>query len=93
MLLQGIAWVDRSDFRIVRLRTDLLAPQAASQFEQQTSNILFGPTRVASHDEELWLPESVEVKMEANGQFVREEHEYSKYRLYQVNSKVVSSPQ
>jgi VWFA-related protein len=92
MLLQGVAWVDQSDFRIVRLRTDLLAPQPGSQFQQQTSNILFGPVSVASHDQELWLPQSVEVKMEANGQFVREEHEYSKYRLYQANTKIVLSP-
>lgn len=89
MLLQGIAWVDQSDFRIVRLRTDLLAPQPGSQFQQQTSNIVFGPVRVASHDEELWLPQSVEVKLEANGQFVREQHQYSKYRLYQANTNIL----
>jgi VWFA-related protein len=93
MLLQGVAWVDQSDFRIVRLRTDLLAPQPGSQFQQQTSNMLFGPVRIASHDEELWLPQSVEVKMEASGQFLHEQHQYSKYRLYQVNTKIVLSPQ
>ena len=92
MLLQGIAWVDQSDFRVVRLRTDLLAPQPASQFQQQTSNMLFGPVRIASHDEELWLPQTVEVKMEANGQFLREQHQYSRYRLYQTNTKIVLSP-
>jgi hypothetical protein len=93
MLLQGVVWVDQSDFRIVRLRTDLLAPQFESQFQQQTSNILFGPVHIASHAEELWLPQSVEVKMEANGQFLYEQHRYSKYRLYQANTKIVLSPQ
>jgi hypothetical protein len=93
MLLQGIAWFDQSDFRIVRLRTDLLAPQPASQFQQQTSDMLFGPVRIASHDEELWLPQAVEIKMEANGQFLREQHRYSNYRLYQANSKIVLSPE
>jgi hypothetical protein len=27
LLLQGIAWVDRSSFQILRMRTDLLAPK------------------------------------------------------------------
>jgi VWFA-related protein len=93
MLFQGIAWVDPSDFRIVRLRTDLLAPQPDSQLLQQTSNVVFGPVHIASHDAELWLPLSVDAEMEANGQVLQEHHEYSKYRLYQANSVIVPIPQ
>lgn len=89
MLLQGIAWVDQSDFRIVRLRTDLLAPQPESKFLQQTSNIMFGPVQIAGHEDQLWLPESVDVEMQANAQFLREQHEYSRYRLYQASTKMV----
>jgi hypothetical protein len=48
---------------------------------------------IASHDQDLWLPQSVEVKMEANGQFLYEQHQYSRYRLYQANAKIVLSPQ
>jgi VWFA-related protein len=93
MLFQGIAWVDKSDFRIVRLRTDLLAPQPDSQLLQETSNVVFGPVHIASHDTELWLPLSVDAEMEANGQVLQEQHEYSKYRLYQTNSVIVPIPQ
>lgn len=93
MLLQGVAWVDQSDFRIVRMRTDLLAPQPGSQFQQQTSNMLFGPVRISSHDEELWLPQMVEVRMDASGQFLREDHQYAKYRLYQTSTKIIASPE
>jgi hypothetical protein len=91
-LFQGIAWVDRSDFRIVRLRTDLLAPRPDSQLLQQTSNIVFGPVHIAFHDGELWLPHSVDAEMEANGQVLEEQHEYSKYRLFQTESHVVPVP-
>jgi VWFA-related protein len=93
VLLQGIAWVDQSDFHIVRLRTDLLQPQPASQLQRETSNISFGPVHIASHEEELWLPNAVEVKLEANGQFLQEQHQYSKYRLYQANTKILLSPE
>ena len=92
MLLQGIAWIDQTDFRIVRLRTDLLAPQPEIALQEQTSNIRFGPVRIAALDSELWLPQAVDVAMRANGQFLRERHRYSRYRLYQAKSKIIFSP-
>ena len=92
MLLQGIAWVDQSDFRIVRLRTDLLAPRPEILFQRQTVNILFGPVQMPGLGLTLWLPQAVHAEMEANGQIVQEEHTYSKYRLYQTKSKVILGP-
>jgi hypothetical protein len=89
MLLQGIAWIDQSDFRIVRLRTDLLAPLPLILVEKQTANILFGPVHIADLAAELWLPKAVNLQMEVRGQVVREEHSYSKYRLFQAKSRIV----
>jgi hypothetical protein len=92
MLLQGIAWVDQSDFRVVRLRTDLLAPLSLFAFQKLTANILFGPAHIADLDSELWLPQTVDAEMEANGQHLQEQHRYSKYRLYRAKSRIVLSP-
>jgi hypothetical protein len=93
MLLQGIAWVDQTDFRIVRLRTDLLAPQPQVDFKKQTTNIVFGSVPIASLDLVLWLPQSVDAEMEASGQYLQEQHRYSKYRLYQAKSKIILPPE
>jgi len=87
MLLQGIAWIDQSDFRIVRLRTDLLAPLPQVNLQAQTSNIMFGPVNVAGS--ELWLPATVDIAMQAEGQFLQEKHRYSQYRLYQAKSRII----
>lgn len=92
MLLQGIAWVDRSDFRIVRLRSDLLAPQPLFEFQKMTADILFGPVQIAGLDSVLWLPQAVDAEMEASGQYLRERHLYSKYRLYQAKSRIILPP-
>jgi hypothetical protein len=92
MLLQGITWIDQSDFSIVRLRTDLLAPQPEISLERQTAFILFGPVHIATLDATLWLPQSVRVEMEAKGQLCEEQHKYSKYRLYQAKSKIIAFP-
>ena len=93
MILQGIAWIDQSDFRVVRLRTDLLAPQPEVGFERQTVSILFGPVRIPTLDLALWLPQAVHAELEAGGQLLHEDHKYSKYRLYQARSKIIMSPQ
>jgi hypothetical protein len=92
MLLQGVAWIDQSDFRIVRLRTDLLAPLPLILVEKLTANILFGPVHIEDLATELWLPKAVNLQMEVRGQVAREEHNYFKYRLFQAKSRIVLSP-
>jgi hypothetical protein len=92
MLLQGIAWINQADFRILRLRTDLLAPQPEIQVTKQTASIQFGLVNIAQLDSTLWLPQVANLEMEARGQLFHEGHKYSKYRLYQVNSKIILSP-
>lgn len=92
MLLQGIAWVDQTDFRIGRLRTDLLAPQPEIDYQKQTSDIAFGQVHVAALALALWLPQAVDAEMEASGQHLLEQHRYSKYRLYQSTSRIILSP-
>ena len=89
MLLQGIAWINESDFRIVRLHTDLLKPQP--EIQKQSADIVFGSVKVK--DTDLWLPLSVHLEMESKGQFLHEEHKYSRYRLYQAQSKIILSTQ
>jgi hypothetical protein len=92
MLFQGIAWVDQSDYSIVRLRTDLLAPLPAISVQRQTANMLFGPARIPTLDVTLWLPQAVHVEIESKEQILQEEHKYSKYRLYKAQTKIILSP-
>lgn len=92
ILYQGIAWVDESDSRIVRLRTDLLAPLAAAHLRRLTAEIHFGDARIAESTSPLWLPHEVVVTSDIDGQTFGERHVYSGYRAYLVQSKVVLSP-
>jgi hypothetical protein len=90
-LLQGIAWVDQSDFRIVHLRTDILAPRPEVPLQRLTAKIQFGPVHLAAETNlELWLPLAVEIDMEASGRSYFEQHKYSRYRLYQVKTRILS---
>ena len=89
-LYQGVAWIDESDFRILRLRTDLLAPQPQVGLKQLTATIQFGSVRIAKLEAQLWLPQEVKLDVDANGQVLQELHRYSQYRLYKANTKIVT---
>jgi len=89
MFLQGVAWVDASDFRIVRLRTDLLFPIPEVSLHRLTADIQFEPTRIQEVPSLLSLPREVEITSETGGSGLREIHKYSGYRLFRARSKIV----
>lgn len=86
---QGIAWIEESTFRIVRLRSDLLDPIPSIYLQQLTSQLQFENTNVSGVASPLWLPREVDITTKIKGQVVSEIHRYSNYRLYAVSSKIV----
>jgi len=99
MLVQGVAWIDKSNFQIVRMRTDLLAPRKDLGLNQQTTDVTFSRIQLVDVATPLWLPSSVKVYVEFtthNGDVdeffelsYRNEHRYSEYQRYRVSAKVV----
>ena len=92
MFLQGVAWVDASDFRILRLRTDLLSPLPEVSLHRLTADIQFAPTRIERVPTLLSLPREVTVTSEVSGSTLREIHKYSEYRRFGSQSRVVLDP-
>ena len=89
IFMQGVAWVDASNFKIVRLRTDLLLPVEGLDMRQLTADIEFAQTLIAELKLPLWLPRQVSVTWNLNGQIIREKHHYSDYRLFRTHSKIL----
>lgn len=92
IFLQGIAWVDPSDFRILRLRTDLLSPVPEVALHRWTADIQFGPTRIEQIANPLQLPRKVTVTTSLGGAVTREVHDYSEYRLFRAKSRIIAMP-
>jgi hypothetical protein len=92
MFMQGVAWVDASDFRILRLRTDLLLPIPELSLHRLTADIQFVPTRIEEVPSLLSLPSEVTVTSEVSGSTVREIHKYSGYRVFRTHSKILLNP-
>lgn len=89
VLFQGIAWIDASDFRLVRLREDLLTPRADLYLSELTTTIHFAEVQIPKAATALWLPKEVEISWEYKGLAVEQRHLYSDFRLYEVHSKIV----
>ncbi len=92
MFMQGIAWIDPSDFRIVRLRTDLLSPIPEISLQRLTADIQFALIRIEQVPSPLPLPRAVAITAVMSGSTMRELHEYSGYRLFRAHAKVVPLP-
>jgi hypothetical protein len=96
MLTQGIAWVDKENFHIVRMRTDLLAGKQSAGLEEQTTKVNFEEVHFTDIATPLWLPRDVNVyvRLGRSAQRVvelefRNTHHYTDYRRYRVTTKIL----
>ena len=89
LLLQGVAWIHAGDYQILRMRTDLLAPQPGATLRRMTTVVLFAGINFEGGRTTLWLPEEVDVTVEAGNSTLVNRHRYSDYRLFKVE---VSQP-
>ncbi len=99
MLMQGIAWVDKSNFQIIRLRTDLLAPHPEVGLDQQTTDVTLSKVQLLDMASPFWLPRNVKVYLrfkifdpdrhQSYELSYRNEHHYSDYRRYRVSTKII----
>jgi hypothetical protein len=98
MLMQGIAWVDRSNFQIIRLRTDLLAPRPDIGLERVATVATLSKVQLLDVAAPLWLPKEVKVNLEFGdldsnhghlfNVWYQNEHHYADYRRYRVSVKI-----
>jgi hypothetical protein len=89
MLVQGVAWVDKSNFQIIKIQTDLLAPRPEVGLDRQTTEVTLGEVRLRDIASPLWLPKVVKVNIRFYGLDFRNEHHYANYRQYRVSSKMI----
>ena len=87
ILVQGVAWIDPTNFQILRLRTDLLAPQSEIRLQKQTTEIHFQKVSFKEIATAFWVPQEVSVIVDWKGRVYRNWHRYSDYKLFNVETK------
>ena len=83
---QGVAWIDPETYEITRLRTDLLMPLSEVRLERATTEIAYGPVSFKAIGRELLLPQQVTVTVDWNGRHLQNEHQYSEFKLFNVDA-------
>lgn len=91
-LIQGVAWIETSSFRIIRLRTDLLAPRPDVGLQKMTTIVNFGAARIAQVPSPLWLPVKAEVEVHDGGYSFKNIHRYSRYQLFRSQVRFLPPP-
>jgi len=91
LLTQGILWVDKNGFQIIRMRSDLLMPSKEMRLDQLTTELTFGEVHLQDVANPLWLPSHVDVYIEIGNQKFRNLHLYTNYRRYRVSANMKPS--
>jgi hypothetical protein len=89
IFMQGVAWIDPAEFRILRLRSDLLSVPAGLPLHQMSVDIHFAQMSIVDVPSPLWLPTQAVITSNLNGSILRERHTYSNYRLFRTRSRIV----
>ncbi len=90
---QGLAWIDTQNDQILRLRTDLLRPLPELRLSEETTQIDFQDVHFKKIAEGFWLPRNVTVTVDWRGKKLRNLHQYSDYRLFNVTqSETIKAP-
>lgn len=85
-LSQGLAWFDAATYQIIRLHTDLLMPLPELRLEREAMNINFNEVHFKHLNDAFWLPGQVTVTIDWNGRVLRNTHEYSDFKLFNVEA-------
>jgi hypothetical protein len=89
VFLQGVAWIDPANFRILRLRTDIQQPELHVGLQRETTEVDYSEVAFKQGGKTLWLPHDVTVSGQLNRYRFHNRHTYSDYRLFIVQTGVV----
>jgi len=85
--LRGRAWISADNFQVVSLETDLVAPVPQIQLRAEHIAVEYMPVKFASHNQQLWLPESAEIFFDYGNRRMHRRHHFRDYMLFAVDEK------
>ena len=86
VLLQGVAWIDPAKFNILRLWTDIQQPEQNVGLQKETIEIEYSEVTFEKGGKRLWLPHAVTVRGQLRQSIFHNQHRYSHYRLFSVET-------
>jgi len=86
VLMQGVAWIDPASFRILRLRTEIQQPELNVGLQKETTEVEYSQVTFKQDRKTLWLPRQVTVSGQLRQYVFSNQHRYSQYRLFFVDT-------
>jgi hypothetical protein len=87
VFVQGVAWIEPVNFRILRLRTDIEEPELHVGLHEQSTEVRYSEVTFKQGGKTLWLPSEVTVSGQSKKYFFHNRHRYSDYRLFVVQTE------
>ena len=87
--MQGVVWIDKTTFQIVRIQTDLLTPLPGIQLYQLRSIVEYGAVKIRALNLTLWLTADAETQWQTTYGTSEETHLYSHYRLFHSTARIL----
>ena len=85
--LKGRAWIDADTYQIRRLETDLLKPvQGPVALTHEHTAIDYGPVRLQTQKQELWVPQEAELYVDRKGHRYFRHLTYDNFKVFAVES-------
>lgn len=85
--LKGRAWIDATNYQVVRLQTDVREPLKVAGLYAQHTDIEYGPVRFRKDNLDLWLPIRAEIYMQTRGHRIHRRHAFSSYVLFAIEDQ------
>jgi hypothetical protein len=85
MRLKGSAWIDRENYQIVHLETDLLQTVPELRLEMLHQSVDLGSVTFAKRKTTFWLPQVAVITADFRGKRLLERHTYSRFQLFFVD--------
>ncbi len=92
ILTHGLVWIDAESFQILRIYTSLLDPVPNLRLRKLTTEIQFHQVAFDGNSITFWLPQAVEIIVDWRGRILRNQHSYSDFKLFNVESKEEREP-
>jgi tetratricopeptide (TPR) repeat protein len=87
VVLKGRAWIIADSYNLLHVDTDLVSPIKEAHLDYEHMSIDYQPVLFTTRKGSLWLPAEAQVFSKLNGHYTRQDHEFSKFVLFSVDTK------
>lgn len=85
--LKGRAWISTSNYQLLRLERDLMAPVPEIKLQFEHSDIVYAPVEFKNHRFSLWLPKNASMDIGYRGHHYHRVHSFSHFELFLVDTE------